>query len=232
METRFASLVKAPYLWLRRTSTDAFFERRYGVQTSGVIQLDELGIAEQERNRYKAAGWLSLPRVLPRREVCAHDVFIDFGSGMGRVVLQASTYPFKRVIGVELSEQLHEIARENLARNQHRQRCAEVSLEKADVLEYEIPDDVTVAFLNNPFSGSIFSTVVERLIRSVDRAPRTLRIIYANPVEERALLETGRVSCVRRLRGMRPTAEWSRSNATRLYEIRPQRAVAKPPAAE
>jgi hypothetical protein len=49
-----------------------------------------------------------------------------------------------------------------------------------------------------------------------------VRLIYANPREEAALLATGRASPVRALRGWRPTPEWSRSNSTRMYLISPR----------
>lgn len=216
------SVLKSPYRWLRQTATAMLFENRYGVRTSDVVGLDELGIADPERQRYKASPWLVLRRILPKREVCRHDVFLDLGSGMGRVVLQATQYPFRRVIGVELSEELTRIARQNVSRNVSRQRCGSVSLVCADVVHYEISDDVTVVFLGNPFAGSIFDHVVHALLESVDRIPRTVRIIYFNPVEEAKLLETGRVRLVRALRGMRPTAEWSRSNAARMYVLEPK----------
>jgi hypothetical protein len=61
--------------------------------------------------------------------------------------------------------------------------------------------------------------VVGRLFESVDRHPRRLRIVYGNPVEEDALMRTGRVRPVRTLRGWRPGAEWARSNSFRLYEV-------------
>lgn len=128
---------------------------------------------------------MSLRRILPPREVTDHDVFVDFGSGMGRVVLQAARYPFRKVIGVEVSETLHSIARENIDRNRQRLRCPDTELVHADALDYELPDDVTVAFLYNPFRGEIFATVIERLLQSVERNPRPLRIIYVNPIEER-----------------------------------------------
>jgi hypothetical protein len=215
-------LVKAPYKWLRRSATDLLFERRYGVRTADVISLEELGLADSERTRYQPAGWLTLRRILPAAEVSEDDVFIDFGSGQGRIVLQAALrYPFRKVVGVEISEQLTQIARENLARTAHRLRCADVSLVCADALDYRIPDDVTVAYFYNPFTGSIFSRVMEALIDSVDRVPRTVRVIYANPVEERLLLGTGRARRVRTVRGLRPTAEWSRSNSVRMYLIEP-----------
>jgi hypothetical protein len=42
--------------------------------------------------------------------------FIDFGSGKGRVLLIAAGLPFKAVVGIEFSRELHEIAVQNISR--------------------------------------------------------------------------------------------------------------------
>jgi SAM-dependent methyltransferase len=218
----FFSVIKPPYIRMRRFLTYLLFERRYGVTTdesAGRVDLDD---ENKERNQYRATALTSLRRILRRNEVGPDDVFIDLGSGMGRVVLQAALgYPFRHVIGVELSHQLHEIAQANVERNRDRLTSRNVTLINSDVLDYQIPDDVTIAFLYNPFVGDTFRTVVDRLIASVDRNPRSLRIIYGNPVEEEALLATGRVAPIRTLRGWRPTQEWSISNSFRMYRILP-----------
>jgi tRNA1(Val) A37 N6-methylase TrmN6 len=92
-------------------------------------------------------GWLSLRRILPCSEVSPHDVFVDVGSGMGRVVLLAAmSYPFQRVLGVEISGRLHEVALRNLDMSNARLQCP-VDLIQADALDAELPDDVTVVFL-------------------------------------------------------------------------------------
>ena len=187
-----------------------------GIQTRGVIQLDEHG---GERADYQASDWLTLRLILPKREVSEGDVFIDFGSGLGRVVYQAARYPFRRVIGVELSQQLNDVAKENISRNLHRLTCENVELVASDVLHYGIPDDVTVAYFANPFTGAIFETVIDRLLDSVDRNPRRLRIIYKKPLEHDFLLATGRVTPVRLIPGLRPTRAWSRAKSTRMYEV-------------
>lgn len=194
-------------------------DRWYGIRTSGEVQLADLGLAADDRNRYKATEWWTLRRVLPPREIADHDVFIDFGSGLGRVVYQAARYPFRRVVGVELSEDLNEVARGNIDRNRHRLRCQDVEIVTADALEYRVPDDVTVAFFANPFTGSVFATVIEHLLASVDRRPRRLRLIYRCPMEHEFLMSTGRFRLVRVVRGWRPGKEWSRSNATWMYEV-------------
>lgn len=226
------TVIKIPYLLLRSAATDLLFDRRYGVRTAGRIEASELGLNEHSCLGYRPAGWLSLRRTLSPREVTDRDVFVDLGSGMGRVVLQAARYPFRKVIGVEISEILHDIARENIDRSRQRLRCRDIELVHADVLDNELPDDVTVVFLYNPFQGQGFATVIERLLQSVERNPRPLRIIYVNPVEERLLLSTGRIRRVRVVGGWRPSRKWSRSNSIHLYEVIDHRPATLPAATD
>lgn len=178
------------------------FERRMGVKTDGVVGSADLGYADERLQPYEASGWQTLHRALPKSSVSAEDVFVDLGSGMGRVVLRAAEYPFKRVVGVEMSPDLHAVAVENLERWQDRLRCGEVDLVCADVLEFEFPDDATVVFLYNPFQGEVFDRAMQRVFDSFDRAPRHLRVLYRNPVEHQRLMASGRVRVV---------AEWKHS---------------------
>ena len=47
-------------------------------------------------------------KVLASLQIAFHDyTFIDFGSGKGRALLLASEFPFKRIIGLEFSPELH-----------------------------------------------------------------------------------------------------------------------------
>jgi Histone methylation protein DOT1 len=199
-----------------------FLEWRNGIRTSGVVDLADLGVAGPDRVAYKPAPWLLLRRALPRRAVRPDDVFVDLGSGMGRAVFQAARhYPFRRVIGVEIAPALHRVAESNIGRNRHRLRCRDVALVCSDVLDFPIPDDVTVVFLDNPFTGGLFGTVLERLLASVDRRPREVTVVYFNPVEHERMLATGRVRVVRRVRGLRPGRQWARSNSALVYRLLP-----------
>ncbi len=217
--TVFNRTVKPVYASVR-DGVNRFLEQRSNIRTMGTIQLEDLGISGDNRNHYKPSEWMTLRRILPPGEVTPDDVFIDVGSGMGRVVFQAATrYPFRRVIGVELSEQLNDVARENLERNRQRLLCREFEVVTADALEYEFPVDVTVVYFANPFTGPVFQRVVERLLASIDRHPRRVRVIYRNPVEHDYLMSTGRFRPTRRLHGMRPTRAWSVSNSTQMYEV-------------
>ena len=209
-----------PVLARLRDEADRLLERRHGVDTRGEVGLAELGVDGDEAHSYKPAAWLTLRRAL-RGEVGPDDVFVDFGAGKGRVLVLAARLPFKRVVGVELSPQLAAIARANVASQRGRLRCRDVSVVTGDVLDFEVPDDLTVAFFYNPFGGALFETVVARLLASVDRRPRPLRIVYSNPTEHETLMATGRVRVVRRTWGLRPTPSWWRMNSTYVYEVLP-----------
>ena len=214
------------YLAIRNTASRAVIERRAGVQTAGEVDLEALGLDATNRVRYEPSGWHDLRRVMHPGEIDDGGVFIDFGAGKGRVLLQAARYPFARVIGVELSSALAARARANVAVPQPGRRCPDVSVVTSDVLDYEIPDDLTHAYLYNPFRGEVFDAFLARLLDSVDRRPRPLRVVYKTPMEAELLEATGRFRLVRQARGLRPGRAWSEKMAIRVYEhIRVSRAA-------
>lgn len=216
-----ASLVEHARGTARRVRDGAIvaFERRRGLDTFEQVDLASLGVADDHRVHYQPSGWLDLRRTLRRREVSRHDVFLDLGSGKGRVLLSAAGYPFARVIGVEISLALNEVAARNVAASRGRQRCGAVELVTADVMTYRVPDDVTVAYVYNAFHGPVFQAALDALIASADRAPRSLHLIYRNALEHERILRTGRFRVVRTAPGLRPGREWSRQTAIRVYEL-------------
>jgi SAM-dependent methyltransferase len=176
------------------------FTRRYEADTVGRIDLDELGLPSDERIYYLPTPWLAFRGAMSKLDIGPDDVFADIGSGKGRVVLMAAAYPFKRVIGVELSAELTEVARANVERNRDRLRARDVELVAADAVEWPIPDDLTVVYFYYPFFGSVFERVVERIVESYDRSPRRIRVVYNCPKDAVTLLRTGRFREVARLR--------------------------------
>jgi SAM-dependent methyltransferase len=112
--------------------------------------------------------------------------FIDIGSGKGRALLLASHYPFRRIIGIEISRMLNDIARRNIARYASlQQRCRAISCECRDATEYDFPNEPSVVYLFNPFTEPLLRSVVERLRRSLEADPRDVVLIYAHAVHER-----------------------------------------------
>jgi Histone methylation protein DOT1 len=175
-------------------ATQRYYERRYGVSTDEHVSREALALPDEGSVQYEPAGWLTLRRALPRRVMGPDDVFADFGSGKGRVVFYvALRYPLKRVIGVEYSEELNRIARDNIERNRERVRARDVELVTTDARHWQVPDDLTIAFFHNPFTGPLFEDVATRLFESFDRRRRRLRIVYMRPIEHQRLMATGRV---------------------------------------
>jgi hypothetical protein len=175
-----------------------------------------------ESGQYQPSGWFRLRVALPKRAVAAEDVFVDIGSGKGRVVVQAAMhYRFKRVIGVELVEHFTQIARANVERNRIKLRTSDVQLITADALEWEIPEDVTIVYMYNPLMGGLFMRFVERLIGFVDRRQRGVRLIYVNPIEHDRLVATGRVSELPPPRGLLALLRGTPPSEMRRYEIKP-----------
>jgi SAM-dependent methyltransferase len=159
------------------------FERGDLADTSSEVRLGEVGLDHPERILYSPSSWLFLPRVMRSLQVKPTDVFVDFGSGKGRVVYQAARYPFARVVGVEISEELNQVARENIERARNRLRTRDIELVTSDVLDYGIPDDMTHAYFYYPFFGEIFRTVLGNIVASIDRRPREVTIIFTDPSE-------------------------------------------------
>ena len=185
------------------------FERGDFLETAQEARLEDYRLDDPERVRYVPTSRFVVPRVLRRIGVRPDDVFIDFGSGKGRVVYQAAQFPFKRVIGVEIAEELNRIARYNVDHNRKRLACEDVELVTEDAARYQVPDDVTVAYFYHPFEGQIFARVIDNLVASLDRSPRQLRVIYLYPKGADYLLETGRFELERKMRAPRPAlSQW------------------------
>lgn len=178
---------------LLRCLADRIVEHRYGVRTRDRVYLDDLGLAAADRVWHVPSDWLAVRGAISRLGVTRNDVFVDYGSGLGRVVLAAASFPFRRVIGVEISADLTARAQGNVDAVRDRIRAGSVELVAADALDWKVPSDLTVAYFYSPFLGDTFDAVVQKLFASVDDCPRPLRILYNFPIEHSRLLRTGRV---------------------------------------
>lgn len=66
--------------------------------------------------------------------------------------------------------------------------CRNVDLITSDVVEYEIPNDMTYAY---SFFGEIFRAVVDRIVTSIERNPRRVTIIFTVPKRISGVEATG-----------------------------------------
>jgi SAM-dependent methyltransferase len=126
--------------------------------------------------------------LVPQEAVRA-STFVDVGAGMGRAVLVASEYPFKQIVGIELSPALFEIARENVASARGlRTQCRDIRLIRGDARRRKFPSGNLVVFLFNPFDGEALRVTLDRIVAS--RAARdTVYVLYHTPVHYSVLHE-------------------------------------------
>ena len=108
--------------------------------------------------------------------------FIDYGSGKGRGLLLASQLPFRRVVGVEYSPILHQIAEHNLHVVRFaKRRSGPVESVCEDAVRFQIPEEPVVLYFFNPFARQIMESVRENLVRSYEGNPRSIVVIYYTP---------------------------------------------------
>src|SRR5690606_35080208 len=97
-------------------------------------------------------------------DVVRQSTFVDLGSGRGRAVLEAARLPFRRALGVEFAEELHDDALLNL---RHWPRslmaCRDVDFIHADAATVALPAERLVVYLFDPFNERMTTRVAARL---------------------------------------------------------------------
>jgi SAM-dependent methyltransferase len=108
--------------------------------------------------------------------------FIDMGSGKGRVLFVAAEYPFRKVIGVEFSNALHDDAVANLKRYKHpKRRCDDIEPVHVDARDFEFPNDNLVIYLFNPFGPEVMERMLANLEKSLEKHPRHAIVVMLWP---------------------------------------------------
>lgn len=185
-----------------RERREAAFDEQFGVDTAGRIHQTELKI--NNPNQLHAVAYGGSDPKLFRDAIggLAIDyrrfVFIDFGSGKGRAILLATDFPFKRIVGVEFSEELHRVAKDNI-RCFHSaiSKCEDVESVCMDVVDYQLPDDCLLCYFCNPFDATLMAQVLANIRKSLLKNPREIFIVYYNPRERHLVDQAG---CFRRVK--------------------------------
>jgi SAM-dependent methyltransferase len=188
VEQKLTALRPAERRWRReKDAQDLRFDLANGVETRGIVTAHELaGPAGQRRSAvtYIAVEPDEFARCFARLDIdYQRFTFVDLGSGKGRPLLLASHFPFKQIVGVELSRRLHDVAQDNVRRyHDPAQRSRNFQLACADAADFVFPDGPLVVFLYNPFGPEVMAQVAASLRASFLAAPRQVRVLYADPL--------------------------------------------------
>lgn len=169
------------------------FDQTHGVETDGKYGgwtfLSDLDIPSPnwiDGHDYLPIEPERFRRVLASLDIAFEDfTFIDFGSGKGRALLLASEYPFKRIMGLEFSPELHRIAEENIRRYRSAaQKCSSIQSVNVDFTSYSFPPGPSVLFFFDPCRGRALADVMASIGSSLLAHPRPVFVAYVAPRSE------------------------------------------------
>ncbi|MEZ5346447.1 MAG: class I SAM-dependent methyltransferase [Pyrinomonadaceae bacterium] len=160
-----------------------YFDWKHNIQTASNARLADLSISSsniQFGAEYVAADAKAVKEVFANLDIDhKRFVFVDLGSGKGRVLFAASDYPYKKIIGVEFAQELDQTAQNNIKNYRSRnQKCTDIKSVCADAAEFEIPNEPLVFFLFNPFGQKVISEVLANIELSLKDNPRDVYILY------------------------------------------------------
>lgn len=180
----------------RFLNQDRTFDLKYGTDTAGDISVGSMDIPDELQHhvhKYQGITAKTFNSLLSHLSIdFSKFVFIDIGSGKGRALLLASTFPFRRIIGVELSFTLTEVARANVRTYRDPlQKCRDIECICSDATGFHIPLGNTLFYLFNPFDGAIMQKFVNNLEQSLQQQPRDIILVYHMALHPEALDRCG-----------------------------------------
>lgn len=152
-----------------------------------IVELDELGLSPDHAKPYMNSGGPLLESALKTLPIAKTDAVLDYGAGKGGAMLTLAQFPFSRVDGVELSEDMVKVGKENL--KQAKFRKGEIFL--GDATTFTDLDPYTFFYLANPFPDCVLSRVMENISASQQRRPRTLIMVYLIPTGDAVVRAAG-----------------------------------------
>jgi SAM-dependent methyltransferase len=167
------------------------FDAQFGVDTSGLIyELPSGHRHDLYNNGYFAVAPSVFHAVMGALQLdFERFTFVDVGSGKGRALLLAADYPFRKIIGIELSPELDRIARANIARYRGaRHQPPTVSL-LGDAAEFDWPPGPLIVYMWNAFTRPVLEQVFHNLQAWFAKDPQELYLVYMHPELESTLAD-------------------------------------------
>jgi len=160
-------------------------ERELGIRTFGAHAPADLSIEADSKmggHLYQPSSSVIFEKAMNELPFNFSDkVFLDIGSGKGRALILAAEAGFKKVIGVEYAEELNDIAYTNIETVKSRFPNTEFSLQEGDALTYDIPANVDVIYLFNPFDEEAVTGLLKKVKPAFERS-KPMYLVYVHPV--------------------------------------------------
>lgn len=161
-------------------------DRELGIETSGLVGTEEIHRDKKLKhliNPYIGSQPSIVRRGLSALENHADYTFVDCGCGKGRAVVVASEFPFRSIMGIELSPSLAATARSNtskIARRFPERRPIEVAT--ANVIDFPLPKGRLACFNYHAFGRELLSEMVRKFEAALASDIPHMFFVYYNPV--------------------------------------------------
>lgn len=176
---------------------DTWYDYRRGIDT--ISRIHPSRVVTDSENKQRSSGY-GATRALPffgllkRLQLPLDQTFVDLGAGKGRVLFLAAEWGFKRIVGIEFSKPLCDIARNNIETLRGRkllQEDVELRIVESDVTHYRFGPTDSIFFLFDPFDAVVMNRVLENLAESLSQYPRPVWLIYNTPAEHSTVMASG-----------------------------------------
>jgi hypothetical protein len=108
-------------------------------------------------------------------------------------LLVAAGFPFKEVIGIEFSRELHEVALQNIARLPSSEiRASNVRSIQCEASLFELPKSDLVCYFYNPFGPPVMEAVAAGLLALHEQYGCRVIVIYTDPRHPEIFLKSSK----------------------------------------
>ena len=159
------------------------FEKLLNIKTSGKQNLEE---ATLHYNRYEPTSYIALETFTQNYEIIETDSIIDFGCGKGRLNFYLSYKANATVLGIEMNHFFYDnaLANKKSFLKTHKKDKCRINFSNTMAQDYSIEKSDNKFYFFNPFSVQIFSKVINNILLSVEKNPRTVDLILYYPSED------------------------------------------------
>ncbi len=147
-----------------------FWEKPRGLDFS--LRQKSKGISMKGNHGYALTQKKAFSNIMSRLDINNDDSFIDIGCGKGGVLYYASKYPFRRVAGVEIEDELYEIA----VRNFQKLNMPNIEVFHDNAITFDKYSEFNVFFLFNPFDPDIYQQVIDSIFNTLNKTRQDSRV--------------------------------------------------------
>lgn len=164
-------------------SNDLYWDSKLNISTNVFDYMEE----DYQNYGYDPTPYVVLEELVKLNILKKEDVLVDYGCGKGRIGFFLNNQVGCKVIAIDHSKRLLEVAKKNLKSYGDNGNIAFVH-SKAE--EY-VPDEANCFYFFNPFSTKIFRYVLRKINESKERNPREILVFfYYSTIEYKLYLPT------------------------------------------